>query len=154
MLPQLPIPRPILKPLIHRLANLPHRQDKPALRFPRRLRTRRRVQRVESSFERRHGRGDFHRKLHERAEEGRVLALEVRLDDARVEGVGCYAYGEVLLVCGLIQRVCFFYPFFVSLILMDWGFAETYLERCTDHSTLWHGESRLASSASSVAWWT
>ena len=92
MLPQLPVPRPILKPLIHRFPNLPHRQDKPPLRFPRRFRARSRVQGIQRSFERRHGRGDFHRELHEGAEERRVLALEVGLDDARVKGVGCDAW--------------------------------------------------------------
>ena len=82
VLPQLPIPSPILKPLIHRLANLSHWQYKLPLRLARRFRTRSRVQRIQRSFERRHNRGDFHRQLHERFEERWVLALEGRLNDA------------------------------------------------------------------------
>lgn len=144
VLPQFTVPRPILKPLVHRLANLPYRQDELALRLTRRIRTRSRIQRVESSLERRHGWGNFHRQLHECSEEGRVLALEVCLDDAGVEGVGCNAWVGVS-ACGSNERLSLF-----AASIENWS---TYLERCNGRSALWRGGLRLALSASSVAWW-
>jgi hypothetical protein len=88
-LPQLRIPLPILHPPIPTLTHFPHRQNKLPLRLARRFRTRGRVQRSQRAFEGCYGGREFHRKLEEGAEEGGVFALQVGLDEARVEGVGC-----------------------------------------------------------------
>jgi hypothetical protein len=90
-LPQFNIALVIIKPFVHRFRKLAHRKQELALRLGERLWARRSEQRIESSLKRSDSWSDLHRELHERSKERRILALQIRGNDARMQRVRCDA---------------------------------------------------------------